>query len=80
VAELRAPGQFESRVFPFAAQSDVERDPVSTSSATFPRSFSSRSVRATAEWQYSQMTTIDCPLLNSTGPPHEGQFATSALI
>ena len=38
------------------------------------------SVRATAERQYSQMTTMDCPLLNSTGAPHDGQFATSTLI
>src|SRR5688572_33045045 len=55
-------------------------EPVSTSSATLPRSLRSRSVRATAEWQYSQMTTIDWPLLNSTGPPHDGQLATRALI
>src|SRR6185503_16753096 len=55
-------------------------DPVSTSSATLPRSLRSRSVRATAERQYWQTTTIDCPLLNSTGPPHDGQFATRALI
>ncbi|HEX6279968.1 MAG TPA: hypothetical protein VFZ49_08125, partial [Pyrinomonadaceae bacterium] len=45
-----------------------------------PRSASPRSVRAIAERQYGQTSTIVEPDWNSTGPAHEGQLAASTAI
>src|SRR5262249_7645519 len=54
-------------------------DPVSTRSATLPRSSSLRSPRATTELQKSQTTTIDEPILKFIGAPHPGQIASTGL-
>src|SRR5687768_9755977 len=54
-------------------------EPVSISAATLPCDSTPRSVRATTERQYVQMTTTDEPIANSTGAPHDGQLAMLTL-
>ena len=72
--------RFKGMIAKPAALFELERALGGATAATLPRSSSLRSVRATTEWQYSQMVTRLLPVLNVTGAPQAGQGASTGRM